>query len=1398
MRAFIIAFVLIAMNFVLCGLEYVPNEMIIKTSAPREIYDNKTGIKDFDNFLSEKSLKNIKPIFRKTQDQYFVISFNNELIWENIENLSFTGIEYIQPNYINTLCIIPDDPEYNKQQQNFENVSIPEAWNYTTGNGEIIISVMDSGINFDHPDLQTNIFINEDEIPDDGIDNDSNGYIDDWHGWDFVDAPELYDMAMGDYLDQDNDPSDELNHGTHIAGIISADTNNNKGISGICWNIKLLVIRAGFLSIDGYGYLQDDDAAAGIIYASDMGADIINLSWGDENFSQIIADACYYAYERGSIIVVSSGNTYGPDIMYPAILSTTISVGSVDKYLERASFSSYGPALDLVAPGVNIISTYNVSGENTYYEQSGTSVSAPFVSACLGLLLSLEPGLNFEQVRARLNSSTIDLGEPGFDNEYGNGLLDAYSLLTTTSYPVIEISYPPEFSGLSESFDIIGSVTAPDFSRYSVMYTTEQEPTILDWKDVSYPHNNTPVFYEYEVENDVLANFDIREISPEFDSYILKVEVITNSNQHYSFNRTIFIDQTESVFADSLSSLIIRYEDENPVYYLTSVFDEPVDICINWSPLPTLFYSDYSDPVQVIRLEDIWSPEPISIQATNLCGFETNSQFYHNTEDISQEEVDTHNYNQTLLGNELVAAREVMDIDNNGKNEFLALEILDEEENLKILEFDGDELITKYIFPFQIWPYDIGNTNESYIEILGLSLDIVCLYESDYSNLYPNNLIWVETNVYGGNFIDYDYDGIDEIALIRNETIDQTTKRVLSLYKRTGNFIIKQYTILNETQTDLKNEFVNKIECGNLDGDPFPDILVTDTDGDIMIFEKENGAENFEMVWNIRLPVENTYYFAIGDFTGDGNNEFCVGGYNRNFSNPLKTFSFFEFYANNNENNQYLPIGYVCFNQVESKNSIANTDLDGDGDEEIVLSVPPNTYIIDYVENKFIPVWKGNSSKTYQNVIVALPQTENEVSHIIVNLAEEEDINSSLIIKSEDFSGPPSPLGFKAQPVDSITILLNWHHSSSADYYKIYKKSNNEAVYIDSTYELEYLDTNLTAGDTLFYRITTVNDDYTPEESLPTLWKEAIPYYVPEINLIEMISYNLVKILFTQKLSNNAINTNHFEVNNEIGKPVSVNFINEKKGLILSFRKPFEDYDNYFINIIDLTGQTGVPFPDGYYYFEYNEDTTPPKILSATVWEDKKTVKISFTEAVKSSLAQDISHYTLILPEIDQENGIENIHYFEESGEYYVNLLMGKKLEYTNQSYFLKIDNIEDIAGNKITNDGNKCCFSLTDISNLDYLIVYPNPLNANEIDGEEDFVFRFINLPMGKEGKIYIYNLSGELVFEDNVGPYYNSIDFYSWNAKNKSNKKVSSGMYFYIIKMGNDLKKGKIAVIN
>ncbi|MBT3756052.1 MAG: S8 family serine peptidase, partial [Candidatus Cloacimonetes bacterium] len=299
--------ILMAISISLLGMDNVPNQLIFKTSSVKQVNNKTVGLESFDKFLSDRNIDNLRSILPKADNKYFIATFPDDIDWENIKDYQFDGIDYIQPNYLNELYLSPNDPEFPNQQVNLDNCDIPQSWDYSVGNEQIIVGIIDSGIYFDHPDLQNNIFINQDEIPNDGIDNDNNGYIDDVNGWDFVDAPELGSIALGDYTHQDNNPEDELGHGTHVAGIISADSNNNVGITGISWNSKLLIIRSGFKTLNG-GYLQDDDAAAGIIYAADMGAGVINLSWGDTNYSQIIADACYYAYNKGSIIVVAAGN----------------------------------------------------------------------------------------------------------------------------------------------------------------------------------------------------------------------------------------------------------------------------------------------------------------------------------------------------------------------------------------------------------------------------------------------------------------------------------------------------------------------------------------------------------------------------------------------------------------------------------------------------------------------------------------------------------------------------------------------------------------------------------------------------------------------------------------------------------------------------------------------------------------------------------------------------------------------------------------------------------------------------------------------------------------------------------------------------------------------------------
>ena len=1379
--------------FCLLGMDYIPNQVIFKTTVSTELTQGKTGLESFDSFLTENNLKTVKPVLKKTQNRFFVATFHQDINWNEIKTLQFSGIDYIQPNYINEMHLIPNDELFSEQQINLENCDIPAAWNLSTGNNQILVAIVDSGIHFDHPDLQNNIFINEDEIPDDGIDNDGNGYVDDWRGWDFVDAPELSTIGLGDYVEQDNDPTDELNHGTHIAGTIGADTNNNDGVSAICWNIQMLIIRSGFsTNIAGTGYLQDDDAAAGIIYAADMGANIINISWGDTNYSQIIADACNYAYQRGSLIIASAGNegaTQEHVITYPAKLSTTISVGAVTNTKELASYSSWGEQIDLVAPGNLIISTYSM--DDLYKEMSGTSMAAPFVAGSVALLLSNEPELSFEQIRGRLISSTTDLGDIGFDFRYGNGLLNVYDLLVDQTYPQIVIDSPYDHQGLNNSFDIIGTVTSDNFWRYTVKYTTKALPEPADWSDVD-PYVN---YYMLPVTNDVIAHFDVNANFPE-NTYKIKIELSNSNNENYSYVRTVYIDQTPANFYPEYAVSMKRYTADLCDYYLQAVFDEEVFIESVDPEDPICFPSLVADSIQIIKvaIENCNSgTNIIDLKATNISNLETIVEDAFTLEvDISS--ISEYGLTSEIVGDEIVSVKKTYDFDGNGINEFVSLNRIDDEQFLQIMEPSASGLVTKYTFPASIWPHDMGNTNDSGMEIIGLSADQTKLFDTE-NGVYPDSIFFLSDDTYGANFADYDGDGIDEIVLIKNETINDITYRVLALLNRIGDYFDQEHIILNNTATSEWNVFSNRIACGLLDNDTLPDILASDKDGDIMIFEQE--GEEFEQIWTWRLPVPNAYYLALGDFTGDGMNEFCVGGYSVNYSDPNKTFSYFAFFKNTGEDNQFGQIGYVSFSQVDSKNSISSIDLDGDGDMELFLSVPPNSYIVDYQNGDFVPIWKGSSASTSQNVIAASSKTPTYDAYIITNVQDGNEIKGSILRNDVAFSGPPTPEYFTSRPLNENSAELDWY-TEERPRFNVYRKKNGiidtVAVEINESY---FLDEELTIGDTVFYRVSTVDTLFTPEESLPTSWRQVVPDFPPLVTNVKMISTYQVQIDFDRKLNNSAANRAHFRLEPEMGLPSTVNLLHDNKALILSFAQKLESIGEYLIFFTEnLTGVTGVPVNIGPYAFNYEPDTTSPRILQAGC-EDSKIVNIVFSESLLPDTAENIQNYLLVLPAADQTNEIDDIEYFDADSSY-VRLTLKKDLVYTNQSYFLQIDNVEDLAGNVITGSGNKCHFNLTGNlgpTNLNQLKVYPNPLNMSE---SEFGVIKFINLPLNTKGELSIFDLSGELIFEKKIGPFVSSIEHVNWDCRNLGGKRVSSGMYFYIISMGSDLKRGKIVIIN
>ena len=271
-------------------------------------------------------------------------------------------------------------------------VNAPEAWAQGyTGQG-VVVAVVDTGVDYNHSDLSGNIWVNSGEIPDNGIDDDGNGFVDDVRGWDFVDG--------------DNDPMDLDAHGTHVAGTIAAE-NNGFGVTGVAYNATIMPVRV----IDKEGGTSSD-VAAGIRYAVDNGANVINLSLGGNFTSTEEEDAIRYASDSGVVVVMAAGNEGDSQPVYPARYATDwgIAVGAVDSNKTLADFSNRAGATPLdyvVAPGVDILST---TPNNSYQSFDGTSMAAPHVSGVAALILSANPNLTPAEVESLLTQTANRTG----------------------------------------------------------------------------------------------------------------------------------------------------------------------------------------------------------------------------------------------------------------------------------------------------------------------------------------------------------------------------------------------------------------------------------------------------------------------------------------------------------------------------------------------------------------------------------------------------------------------------------------------------------------------------------------------------------------------------------------------------------------------------------------------------------------------------------------------------------------------------------------------------------------------------------------------------------------------------------------------------------------------------
>ncbi|GAF66315.1 putative extracellular serine protease [Bacillus sp. TS-2] len=323
---------------------------------------------------------------------YYVVSSPNETTEQLLERLQNDfSLAFTEPIYLfNKQGLTkPNDEFFEPYQWNLEQINTSGGWDLSGGNN-ITIAILDTGVDPNHADLKDKI---------------KTGY---------------------NAFDESDDFSDAHGHGTHVAGVAAAMTNNVTGIAGISWNSTILPVKV--LNDEGEG--SSYDVAKGIYWAVDQGAKVINMSLGDYYDSEILYDAIKYAYDRDVVIVVASGNDNVEDPMYPAQYSEVLTVAAVDQNKNRAFFSNYGNHVDISAPGEHIPSLFI---NNEYTVMSGTSMASPHVAGLAGLVRSLRPDLSNQEVYDVITSSADDLGTKGKDAYYGHGQINIEKALQSIS-----------------------------------------------------------------------------------------------------------------------------------------------------------------------------------------------------------------------------------------------------------------------------------------------------------------------------------------------------------------------------------------------------------------------------------------------------------------------------------------------------------------------------------------------------------------------------------------------------------------------------------------------------------------------------------------------------------------------------------------------------------------------------------------------------------------------------------------------------------------------------------------------------------------------------------------------------------------------------------------------------
>lgn len=911
---------------------------------------------------------------------------------------------------------LPDDPSL-EAQWHHEAIGSATAWEETTGDTSVVIAVIDTGIDMKQADLIPTLWTNRAEAAGQpGVDDDDNGYVDDVHGFDFTDVPEI--DGAGDFTVRDGDPQDDVGHGTWVAGAACAAGDNGLGGAGVAYGSRFMALRAGFRPRNGLslGYLAEDDAAAAIIYAVENGARILNLSFGDLVRAPILEDAVRFAIDRGALVVAAAGNAGTGQPFYPAAISGVLAVGASDRDGLRAAFSSFGNDVQLLAPGSNIVTTELGGGVTS---KSGTSLASPVVAGAAALLMSRHSDWSAGKILSTLYAGSRS-GAAGVDLK-GARLLHAGDAIAAEGTVSILLPGLEDGQGVDRRLVVRGSVQGAAVRGWRVSVRRSSTEAWRTLTEVAHgaAYDDTLAIWATAGEPEGAA--------------ALRVEALGVDRIVGTHEVALVVDHTPPVVTNVTALPIVSGDGYG--FRIASLTDDVALGCVrldggdSTAAMAEIVGTRY----HVLGLNGAYAPGQaltVEMTMTNRAGLTTRQSVEVRVPELTMPSRLARHVGAPAL---ISLLPRVVDLNGDGIPEVVGEELPAGGQSYGQVVAYAPTAPAADDPGFQrVWessqtylPQDIGDFDgDGRADILGLALQEARVYVAGPEGTFPNRLSWRTTEAWASHFIPA-ANGVGlEIVASRDDEI--------RIYGRSGTELALRQTL--ENTTGGSNSLTPFIVSGVFErGGPLS-LATIDGDGELLVYRR--GSDGlFAFQYSRPLSSDNSGLLAAGDIDGDGVDELALVSAVGQFPSPSDGlrdgyFRLQVFHVTADGLDVVAALGasgYFPGNPV----ALTAVDLDGDGSREIWWSAGGLLYRLVLDEGQLL------LDRSWSGVTAARPALwERPASEGGSRLIYPGDIAAGAVTPGTWFgsSGPanadPQPLGLGISSVRQrgalVDLELGW------------------------------------------------------------------------------------------------------------------------------------------------------------------------------------------------------------------------------------------------------------------------------------------------------------------------------------------------------------------------------------